>query len=117
MRSTRLTVFALPLSAVFALVGCSADVKSCNQVAGFYQPLYTPVDGNCGPITNPNMVNFDGGNHGVNTNIQKLPNAWVTTEIVVKGCSVHMKQSITAPSGPMQAQTLQSQIDGETIKI
>jgi hypothetical protein len=98
---------------VVALGACNTEPKTCDKVAGLYQPLYTYVDGGCGNIVNPNMVPFDGGLHGVNTIMQNLANTLVTTDIVMKGCTVHMTQKVQNREGGY----LQSQIDGERIQI
>jgi hypothetical protein len=37
---------------------------------------------------------------------------WVTTDIILRGCSVHMTQKIQVPEGPVKMQ-----IDGQTIAI
>jgi hypothetical protein len=95
------------------LGACNTEPKTCDKVAGLYQPLYTWVDGSCGNIVNPNMVPFDGGLHGVNTIMQNLANILVTTDIVMKGCTVHMTQKVQNREGGF----LQSQIDGASIRI
>jgi hypothetical protein len=102
-----------PLLAALALLlaSCGAEEIKCSQVGGFYEPLYTPVQGTCGPIANPYRVPFDGGQGGVNTDIRMFSNARVTTEIVMKGCSLRMTQTVDVMG------TVQSKIDGETINI
>jgi hypothetical protein len=104
---------ALACLAAAALAGCNTEAKNCEKVAGLYQPLYTPVDGNCGALTQVNMVPFDGGLHGVNTIMQNLANALVTTDIVMKGCTIHMTQTVHAAEGGL----IQSEIDGLSIRI
>ena len=105
------TPLLVVLSVVLMLAACGAEETKCATVGGFYEPLYTPLMGTCGPIQNPNRVPFDGGLRGVNMNIQTFPNARVTTEIVMKGCSLRMTQIVDVDGA------VQSKIDGETIQI
>jgi hypothetical protein len=91
--------------------GCGAEETKCATVGGNYQPLYTPLQGNCGPVANPNRVPFDGGRRGNAIKIENLPNGVVTTEIVMKGCSLRMTQEFAN-----QGITL-SRIDGDPIYI
>jgi hypothetical protein len=102
-----------PLLAALALLlaSCGAEPVKCARVGGFYEPLYTPVQGTCGPIANPYKVPFDGGISGVNMDIRMFSNARVTTEIVMKGCSLRMTQTVDVNGA------VQSKIDGETINI
>ena len=106
----------LLLACVFGLgsLGCNAEAQQCSPVAGLYEPLYTYVSGNCGPsVQTTSQVNFDSGRHGVLRSQQSLPNMTVTTEVILKGCSVHLNQQISGPQGG----PLQTQIDGESIAI
>jgi hypothetical protein len=91
--------------------GCGAEETKCPTVGGHYMPLYTALQGNCGPIANPNRVPFDGGRRGNAIQIENLPNGQVTTEIVMKGCSLRMTQEFAN-----QGVTL-SRIDGDPIYI
>jgi hypothetical protein len=95
------------------LFGCNPESKQCAPVDGFYQPLYTFVNGTCGAtLEATNQVNFNSGRHGVQQNFDMMPNMWVTTDIVLRGCSVHMTQKIQVPEGPVKMQ-----IDGQSIAI
>jgi hypothetical protein len=57
-------------------------------------------------------VPLDGGSSGVNTTIQRLASGDVTTEVVVRGCSLRVTQTVTNAQG---APVLQ--IDAETLSI
>lgn len=94
------------------LAGCGTEDASCPEVAGKYEPLYIPLSGTCGSIDRPYRVPFDGGENGVNTIMERHVNMSITTEIVHKGCSVRMTQTVTDKDGRVA-----SQIDGETIAI
>lgn len=85
---------------------------SCPAVQGIFNPVYTRLDGSCGAIDRPNPVPFDGGLHGVNTIIQRLAGASITTDIVLKGCNLHMTQKVADATG-----ILQSQIDAPELSI
>jgi len=104
-----------PLLAVWSMFvlnnGCGAEETSCPTVGGNYQALYTPLQGNCGPIANPNRVPFDGGRGGNVIKIENLPNGQVTTEIVMKGCSLRMTQEFANDGSVL------SRIDGDPIYI
>src|SRR5262249_40837033 len=66
----------------------------------------------CGPIANPEQVPIDSGPSGVNTTVENYPNRMVTTEIVQKGCSLLMVQSVAVPGNP-----LQRMIEGQNLRI
>jgi hypothetical protein len=94
------------------LVGCGVEDLSCPAVEGVYLPLYTPLQGTCGPIVNPNRVRLESGRNGAPImRIEKFANADVTTEIVMKGCSVRITQSVEEDG------YLKSKIDGDPIYI
>jgi hypothetical protein len=115
MQALSRTGIALGALLSLGLFGCNADVEQCSPVTGLYEPLYTFVSGTCpAAIQATNQVNFDSGRHGVQQSIQMLPNMVVTTDIILKGCSLHMTQQIAAP--PPQS-SLQTKIDGQTIEI
>jgi hypothetical protein len=99
------------LSGLFALFGCSASGAQCPAVAGVYTPQYTPIDGNCGTIANPYPVKFDGGPK-INTNVVRLPTGEISTEVIMKGCTVRMTQVFTDENGNPA-----SQLDGEALNI
>jgi hypothetical protein len=96
-----------------AVGGCNTVPQNCAKIDDIYLPAYTPVDGTCGTLTDVNRVKFDGGLHGVNTLMDYLGNAIVTTDIVMKGCTVHMTQKVQTA----ETHVLESQIDGESIRI
>jgi hypothetical protein len=89
-----------------------ATQSTCPAVQGIFNPVYTPVDGSCGPIDSSNPVPFDGGLHGVNTIMQHQGNGTITTDIVLKGCNLHMTQSVTDAAG-----MLQKRIDAPELRI
>ena len=111
--TTRTLAIALACLTVVALSACNTEPQTCDKVAADYQALYTPVDGSCGPIANPYMVRFDGGLKGVNTIMQNLANVLLTTDIVMKGCTVHMTQKVSNREGGI----LLSEIDGQSISL
>ena len=104
-----------PLLAVWSMVGlgygCGAEETKCPTIGGNYQALYTPLQGNCGPIANPNRVPFEMGRRGNIIKIETLPNGQVTTEIVMKGCSLRMTQEFANGGAVL------SRIDGDPIYI
>jgi hypothetical protein len=93
-------------------LACGADEVSCPTVSGIYEPLYVLRQGNCAPLTSTYRVPFDGGNSGVNMTQQRFTNVDVTTEIVMKGCTVRMTQTVADKMGLRQLQ-----IDGEALSI
>jgi hypothetical protein len=111
-----MTRFRIALLAVWSvsvlLVGCGVDDVSCPSVEGVYLPLYTPLQGTCGPITNPYRVRLEVGRNGASVmRVDMLSNANVTTETVMKGCSVRVTQSVEEHG------TLTSKLDGDPIYI
>jgi hypothetical protein len=97
---------------VLALSGCGVETQQCNAVKGTYQPLYTFVQGTCGPITMPNYVPVETGYKGAPkmTTMNFLNNS-VTTEIVMKGCSMRVTQSVTENG------SVRSKLNGDEINI
>ena len=90
-----------------------AGPPSCPVVQGIFEPVYTLVSGNCGAIENPRAVQFDGGRHGVNRIVERGANAsMITTDIVLKGCVVHMTQEVADAMGARQLR-----IDGPELSI
>ena len=112
-RTTRMLGIALICLGIGPQAACNPEVKSCPQVAGYFEPLYTPVDGTCGPIDNPNMVPFDAVSGGSQTNVMRLANGVVTTEVISKGCTIHMTQMVEMPDGG----GLEQKIDGNPLTI
>ncbi len=106
-RTTPIMAFAL-----LALLGCSANANNCPLIDGIYSPIYTPISGTCGPIANPFRVPFQGGRKGVNMVIQNLPNGQVSTDIVMKGCTLRMTQTVQNAAGYPT-----SQLDGDPIYV
>jgi hypothetical protein len=92
-RCLRALQIGLVLSIGFT-AGCTAELPTCDSVDGRFNASYTPLTGNCGPISNPFQVPFEGGSSGVNTVVEMLGNAEVETELVMKGCTVSMKQTV-----------------------
>lgn len=94
------TCLFLGISWIISFVaGCTADTGSCPKVEGDFAPLYSYKTGNCGMISNAWPVPFEGGPSGNNTTMRSLGNAKVTTDIVMKGCTVRMNQIIDPGPG------------------
>ncbi|MFI5308190.1 MAG: hypothetical protein ACHQ53_12595 [Polyangiales bacterium] len=92
--------------------GCGGKIPNCPAVEGTYLPEYRPLSGSCGPISNPFAVPIDGGHKGVNMIITNLPNGRVSTDIVMKGCSMRVTQTVQDAAG-QPASTL----DGDPIYV
>jgi hypothetical protein len=76
-----------------AVVGCAAEEGGCPKVVGQFHPLYKQMSGTCGSITDSQpLVKIDDGPQGAQTSILMFGNGRLTTEVVVRGCSVQMKQ-------------------------
>jgi hypothetical protein len=67
---------------------------ACTTLEGSYEALYTPLSGNCGPLSAPARVTLEPA-AGASTQIQQLPAASVTTEIVVRACAARVAQVVT----------------------
>jgi len=93
-------------------MACGGKVSNCPAVQGNYLPEYRPLSGSCGPIANPFAVPIDGGRKGVNMIITNLPNGRVSTDIVMKGCSMRMTQTVQNAGGQPA-----SVLDGDPIYI
>jgi hypothetical protein len=92
--------------ASIAVAACSSSDEICDPVAGTYQPLYMPMNGNCGPIANI-RVPLDTGNASVKTHQEMQFDRLVTTEVIHKGCSVSVTQDVSF------AGVLESRMQGE----
>jgi hypothetical protein len=111
MCTTRIPLFITVWSFVVLVGGCAAESATCPPVGGDYQPLYTPLSGNCGQLANIFPVPFNGGTGGNNVDVKNLPNAKVSTEIVMKGCTVRMTQIVE------KGNLVASKIDGDKISV
>ncbi|MDH5676424.1 MAG: hypothetical protein OEZ06_30170 [Myxococcales bacterium] len=105
-------LFAVTFLSVLIPAACATEVENCPSIGGNFQPLYIHLNGSCGPIAKPFAVPFDGGISGVNTIIQRRVNGNITTEIVLKGCTVSMTQTVSGDEGGID-----SIIDGKTLDI
>jgi hypothetical protein len=112
MRTFRTCLIAMLWAISLASAGCSSQNVNCPEVGGVYMPLYTPISGTCGPISNPFPVPLNGGRKGVNMTIQGLPNGMVSTDVVMKGCTLRMTQTVQDASGHPA-----SQLDGDPIYV
>jgi hypothetical protein len=86
---------------VFGL-GCAAEEMGCPRVVGQFQPLYTPLSGSCGAIADPMLVKIDDVPQASQTNILMFGNGRLTTEVVLRGCSVQMKQQFETAEARLQ---------------
>jgi hypothetical protein len=92
--------------------GCGVETKQCSAVEGRYQALYTPLNGTCGPIVMPNSVPVETGYRGAPVmKVETFLNGSVSTEIVMKGCSMRMTQKV------MQDGAVRSALEGAQINI
>jgi hypothetical protein len=105
-------VWVLWLAAGSVAAGCGSEDEGCPNVQGSFQSLYVELSGSCGPIDNPYPVPFEGGASGVNTIIERRVNSNITTDIVLKGCSVGMTQIVSDKDGAVM-----SQIDSSDLEI
>jgi hypothetical protein len=92
--------------------GRDAGQPSCPASEGVFDPVYTLVSGNCGPIEDPDHIVLDGAATGTSTIIEKRPTTTVRTEIAQNGCSVHMTQTVTDIMSPAQ-----QRIEGSALAI
>jgi hypothetical protein len=105
-------VYVLWLAAGSVVAGCATEDDGCASVQGSFQSLYVELSGSCGPIDNPYPVPFEGGTSGVNTIIERRVNSNITTDIVLKGCTVGMTQTVADKEGAVM-----SQIDSSDLEI
>jgi hypothetical protein len=96
--------------------GVGSDGRICDRVNGRFDALYTPVSGDCGPITSPHPVPFVPGSSGVNTLVEMQGNHQVITELVFKGCVIGLKQTVRTRSNTGPAQTI-SEIEGDSLEV
>jgi hypothetical protein len=77
-------------------LSCAAEELGCPRVVGQFQPLYTPLSGTCGPFADPMLVKIDDVPQASQTSILMFGNGRLTTEVVLRGCSVQMIQQFEA---------------------
>jgi hypothetical protein len=107
-----LSLLTIWSSALLVFAGCGVQTQQCDAVMGQYQPLYTLLQGDCGPITMPNYVPVDSGYRGAPiVKTENFLNGSVSTEIVMKGCSMRVTQSV------MQGGAVRSKLNGDEINI
>jgi len=81
--------------AVLAL-GCNADIaENCAKPVGTYKAQYDLVGGNCQPGYQPFALIFAADDDLVTTRQEIRFADTVTTEILLKGCEVGIKQSVS----------------------
>ncbi len=77
--------------------GGNGAVQECEQASGVYEPLYTALSGDCGPLTDANNVPVQNG-----LQIQKFAAVDIETETAVMGCSVTLLQTVLDKQGAPQ---------------
>jgi len=77
-------------------LGCVAEEVACPRVVGQFQPLYTPLSGSCGAIADPMLVKIDDVPQSSQTSVLMFGNGRLTTEVMLRGCSVQMIQQFEA---------------------
>jgi len=77
-------------------LSCTAEEVACPRVAGQFQPLYTPLSGSCGVIADPMLVKIDDVPQASQTSILMFGNGRLTTEVMLRGCSVQITQQFEA---------------------
>jgi len=92
------------------LSSCAPEENVCDPIAGTYQPLYTPVSGNCGLI-NAMRVPLDGGESGVKMHQEMQFGRDILTEVVHKGCTLRVTQHV------YQQGVLQSTMNGPELAV
>jgi hypothetical protein len=130
--STRITVVLSVASLLVAGPGCTAgkdtpasggtvrlsggvdggSAPTCPTVQGNYLPEFRSISGSCGQISNPFAVPIDSGRKGMNMIITNLPNGRVSTDIVMKGCSMRITQTVQDAMGKPV-----SVLDGDPIYV
>jgi hypothetical protein len=69
-----------------------------------FDATYVPVQTNCAPLSPIYKVPFDPGVRGVNETNMNFVDKKVKTQIVLKGCSVSMTQTVTNMAGQLELQ-------------
>ena len=88
----RCIVLAL-MSGVF---GCQDEVAApCPNVAGVYLASYQRLDGSCEAFLG-NTLKVAADDKGIVTKVENRLSDTVTTEVIFKGCTINVKQSVSA---------------------
>jgi hypothetical protein len=102
------------LAAIFSTLvpGCQSEDEACPRVTGFFEAQYAWVDGNCSPTFDPLPVDFSAGEGGVTHSTMYRVNDKIETEVIMKGCTLRMSQSLID-----REDTRLADIEGESLVI
>jgi hypothetical protein len=88
----------VPFLAVLAF-GCNADIaENCPKPVGIYKAQYDLVGGNCQPGYQPFTLKFSADDPNSTIHTEQRFADTVTTETLLKGCEVGLKQSVSGES-------------------
>jgi hypothetical protein len=107
MKLIRLILASLPVLGL----SCAAEEVGCPRVVGQFQPLYTPLSGSCGVIADPMFVKIEDVPQASQTNVLMFGNGRLTTEVVLRGCSVQMIQQFET------AERLQTYLEAPELSV
>jgi len=87
-------------------------VGECPRVNGRFSALYTPLETNCADLGSIHGVNLSSGAGGATVNVERSMAVDVTTEVVVKGCTLRISHLVANKQG-----LIRQRIDGEALTI
>ena len=87
--------------AVLGVSGCKdASADSCPNVQGVFLASYQMLAGSCGTFEG-NALSLAKDEHGMVTKVENRLSDSVTTEVIFKGCTLSVKQSVDAMGARM----------------
>lgn len=100
MRNLQFLLHACGVSFLAALgFGCNADLaENCPKPVGVYKAQYDLVGGTCQPGYEPFQVKFEADDPNSTTRTETRFADTVTTETLLKGCEIGLKQSVSGDS-------------------
>ncbi|MDD9937373.1 MAG: hypothetical protein OXT09_27430 [Myxococcales bacterium] len=103
-----------------ALPGCESldeGADTCEDPDGTYAALYVELEGDCGPIDEPNKLHIVGGN-GLVPIIERRVDRSIFTESVRRGCEARIVQTVTDPNGhPLEMIDLEGQLLDDSARV
>lgn len=89
-------------------LGCKPEEKTCPKVFGTFKPEYYPLETNCEPIDPIYNLPIEDSRSGVATTTQNNYHREISTEVILRGCTLGMTQTVRNVDTLLTEQVIQS---------
>jgi hypothetical protein len=97
MRNSRFLLVGSASFLAASLIACNAPLaENCPKPIGVFKPEYSQVAGTCQPGYQPFQLKFEADDPNSTTVTETRFADTVTTETLLKGCELNLKQTLTA---------------------